>query len=472
MSFFSKLFGNKQFSPSMSQKSTINIWDILRAGSTGVTKDKGVISAYQAIVYYTSVSAVAKAIDMLSDEMSIIVPYVYDIGAMKFLDKNTDVEDLLNNPCPLLTRNQFLKQITAYYLITGNVYIMAVGGVNKPPVELEILRPELIEPIQSFRDRYPEYYSYNSNQGVYNFKRAIEGNKMRFVEGDGRELLHIKTFNPYDNGLKGLSKLDQIYYEVEQHLNSSVHNLSMLRKGARSSGLITSETELGDEQRPRIREQLNAQYAGSDNAGKIMLLDGGKFDFKEMSTSMKDMDFLNLKKEVTAAVYNIFNIPLPLISTETMTLNNYSEARVAFYDNGVLPLTSCLYEKLTSFLFPRYKMDVNKFKLWYDSGEIPALEPRRTEEINRKKQSGVLTINELRALQGYAEVEGGDVIYQTPMLQPLGTLLPAPTPIFPKKEDTTKEKFAVILRNELDYKGERIYSDEEINDIAEKKGLI
>lgn len=454
-------------------KSTINVYDILRARLSGVIKDKYNITPYQALVYYSSVAPAAKSISMLSSEFSTINPYVYDIIAQKFVEKDSDIERLLSRPNPSQTKSKFMKELAVYYLATGNAYVMAIGLANKPPVELQILQPEYVSPHKADKDAYADTYTYQSADNSVVFTRIEEKGRFRYIDASGgRELFHLRTFNPNGDRLTGMSRLDQVYYEVEQHLNASIHNLSTLKKGARLSGLLTSEQELGEEQRPRLKEQLNSQYAGADNAGQIMLLDGAKFDFKEMSTSLKDMDFLNLKKEVTNSIFVAFDIPLPLANADTMTLNNYSEAKLTLYDNGVLPLTTTLYEELTHCLFPRYKMDLEKMKLWYDDGEITALEPRRADNVKKKKESGVLTINEIRAAMGYAALEEGDVLYQPSTLIPVGS-----TPIQlsqlqpPAKSKTTREKFFKILQAEVDHKGVRVYTDEEIESIAASRGL-
>jgi hypothetical protein len=157
-----------------------------------------------------------------------------------------------------------------------------------------------------------------------------------------------------------------------------------------------------------------------------------------------------------------------------MTYSNYAEAKLTLYDNGVLPLTKDLYECLARVLYPRFKMDTTRFTLFYDENEIPALAPRRDDAIKKKKDTGVLTIDELRGLQGYAPLEegAGAVLYQPAMLIPVGAPTPVPASTLPSAgQKTTREKFITILSSELDFKGARIYSDAEILEMADKRGL-
>jgi len=451
-------------------KSTINVFDLIRTRLQGIIKSKYNISAQQCIEYFCSVNAAGKSISLLSEEFASVKPYLYDIKNEKYIADHA-VLDFFSTPNPDKSRHELFKAISAYYLITGNSYLLALGGVNMPPIEVDVVDPSCVSPKESRIDNYAASYIVdmaNGYQKQLEFGRVEQGKRFRYVEGIGRELYHIKNFNPGSDRLRGMSQLDMAFYEVEQSLKSSIHNLSILNKGARMSGALSSETALGDDVRPRIREELSREYSGSENAGKILLLDGGKFNWHEMSSTLKDMDFRFLKRDVEFGIYNMFNIPLPLVSPDHMTMDNYGEARVALYDNGVIPLLNRIYEELSILCLPRFKLDPNKFKLWYDVGEIPALEPRRNAEIQRKRESGVLTINEIRDLLGYDMIEGGDILYQPMTMVPVGTdtnLLKIP------RGQASKAKFISIMNKQLDAEGNRKYTDVELEQIANKIGL-
>jgi len=437
----------------------------------GIIDDGRDMTAYKAIVYYCSISAVGKAVGMVSDEAASIKPWLYDIKEETFVE-NSDLESFLTLLNPDKTRSEFIKAYAAYYLTAGKSYLLALGDVKKSPLELDVVSPDYIELETSDVDPYVKLYRYNVHGmgGEIKFERSTVKGRFRYYDsGKERELWHVKMFNPKSSRQnEGLSPLDIVHYEVEQHLNSSRHNLSTLLKGARLSGILSIEGELGDEQRERLRAKIDGEWAGADNAGQIPIIDNSKATFSEFSKSMKDMDFLELKKEVTAAIYNIYNIPLPLISPDQMTLNNYKEAKYALYDMAVLPVVSRLYEELSNFLLPRFGIDPSKFKLWYDKKDIPALELRRAEETKRKKESGVYTINELRNIEGLDARPDGDVYANNkPTPVPMQSM---PEPVI--KDEDIKSKFVSIMSKQMDKQtGLRKYSDQEIEDISKEKGL-
>ena len=118
------------------------------------------------------------------------------------------------------------------------------------------------------------------------------------------------------------------------------------------SSLITEETLTQaqlDKRQDYLKDLMKQKLAGSQNAGEMVFL-GGDFDWKQLSLSIKDMDFPQLKKSVTESIYNALKIPLPMISSENMTFSNMDASKYAYYDNAVIPVLkrllkflSCLY---------------------------------------------------------------------------------------------------------------------------------
>ena len=146
-----------------------------------------------------------------------------------------------------------------------------------------------------------------------------------------------------------------------------------------------------------------------------------------------------------------------------MTLDNFSKAVLALYDNAVLPLADMMLGELTTFLGPRYKLAPTE-RLSYDENAIKALEPRRNEQNKNKRESGVLTINEIRSLYGYEEIENGDTLYQPFNLVAVGadryTADNRREPQ-PKKEITAKEMYA-MLKRQLDPEGKPRFTEAQL----------
>lgn len=442
---------------SISQDGLIRAFGLIDGGTR--------ITPSQAIEFYEMVAPVFTGVDKISKNFANIKPHLFDRQADKFDDKKgKDVLALLNKPNADKTQNEFMRALASYFLITGNQYTVATGDKNRPPLELEIIPSQDVTVTGTNKDYYASQFVVERS-GV-TFQREELNKRFRYFSRDNsKEIWHIRTFN---SGLNtelflGSSPLRGIFYEIRQHLKASIHNLSLLSRGARPSGIIFAQDEMMSTQRDHVANEVREKWGGEQNAGTIGFMSGSKFDFKELSQKLKDMDFRKLKNDVAVAIYNALDIPLPIISPEHMTMDNYSEARLALYDEAILPLADKLYEELSIFLFPRFKLDIERYILKYNPTEITALETRAQTNITKLRESNVLTIDEIRALYNYEAIDGGDVIYQGINLVPLGT-----SPI----QKNTIEKFSSIMRNYKNSDGSQKYTEERISVLAAKYKLF
>jgi len=374
--------------------------------------------------YYNGISIISLCVDMICDEFKSIPPLLFDKKKKEYLLSHP-ILDLLSNPNPDFTRNEFLAAVAKFYYITGNSYIILTGDVERPPLEMYTISPDCVSVCGNSKDIFADYYTYQTNSENLIFYRDETGGKFRYITKDRRfELWHIKDFTTQlgNDGLTGTSKLQSIYLEISQFLESNKHNLSMLLRGLRSSGIITSETALTQDQVDGIRSQLDSDYAGASNAGRPFVLSGGKFAFNELSKSLKDMDFKDLKKELKKDIALRLDIPLPLIDTDGQSYNNLKEAKLSLFDNAVLKLTKKIFEELSLLLIPRYKdLDIKNNIFSYNILTIPALREREIANIERLRNMNIMTINELRAIIELKPQDNADVIYQAINLVPIGT---------------------------------------------------
>jgi HK97 family phage portal protein len=401
---------------------------------------------------YKSVAPLSTAIDKIADEFKSVNPYLENLNNGELTLKSPIIE-LLKNPNIDTTQKELMRQIASLFEIHGNVYLVA-SAINEKsePKEINVINPKDINIDESQIDGYPAYYSYHSCNGNINFYRKEFKNKFRYFTKDGmQELWHIKNFNTEKIKLEGFSKINSIYYKCRQWLLGSLHNMSVLERGARISLLVSTDGRLQDQQRELLKSQLNNKYTGAENSGKIMLIEGGQMTVKEMSQSNKDMDFINLEIQAEKAIYSRYNIPLPLVQTDAQTYDNYRQANNIFYNSVILPLLDKIYEELSIFLFPRYKIDINKFSLGYNKSEIAGLEAQTLDNLKILKNTDILNRDELRALVGYGKTTDGDIFYIPANLIPAGTSVP-----------DTEKKIREYLRKQKDTKGNKVFSDDDI----------
>jgi HK97 family phage portal protein len=205
-------------------------------------------------------------------------------------------------------------------------------------------------------------------------------------------ILDLPFFNPLDPVLT-LSPLQAGATSVDSGNLGRTWNKNLKRNGAKPSGALTTDNTLTDIQITRLRDQIDSQYAGEANSGKQMILEGGlKWD--QFSMSPLDMDWSNSQKMSTVDICRIYNVAPELIGdSANKTYSNYKEARVALYEETVLPFLDYFCEEVNNWITPLYGQGV---WLDYNRDAIEALQEGRDAIYTRIKDAYWLTPNEKR----------------------------------------------------------------------------
>jgi hypothetical protein len=97
--------------------------------------------------------------------------------------------------------------------------------------------------------------------------------------------------------------------------------------------------------------------------------------------------------------------------------SNLKEARLAFWEQTVIPILTIIRDELNVWLAPEF----GDYRIVLDEDDIPALSPRREELWARLEKATDLTINEKRIAKGYSPIKGGDQLYISATLIPIGS---------------------------------------------------
>ena len=85
---------------------------------------------------------------------------------------------------------------------------------------------------------------------------------------------------------------------------------------------------------------MEQSFQGARNAGRPLLLEGG-LDWKAMSLSPRDMDFIELKHAAAREIALAMGVPPMLLGIPgDNTYANYQEANRSFWRQTVLPLAN------------------------------------------------------------------------------------------------------------------------------------
>ncbi|MGL4397680.1 MAG: phage portal protein, partial [Hyphomicrobium sp.] len=227
-------------------------------------------------ICYRSVRMIAEA--------AASIPLLLYSGAEEIEDH--PLLDLLRQPSLDHTTPDFFESWYGFLLVAGNAYVEAVA-LDGRVRELHVLRPDRMKVIPG-PDGWPAGYEYTAG-----------GRSVRFMDeavAGVRPILHVRMFNPL-NDHYGMSPIEAAAVAIDIHNEASTWNKALLDNSARPSGALVyaaSNGQMTGEQFERLKSELEANYQGAHRAGRPMLLEGG-LDWKPLSLSPKDMDFIDAK---------------------------------------------------------------------------------------------------------------------------------------------------------------------------------
>ena len=253
---------------------------------------------------------------------------------------------LLKRPNPEQTITELVEQCLGYFQVAGAGFLEAVVLEGRPR-ELYALRPDRLRAIPG-RKGWPEGWEYR-----------VGGRTVRLIrDASGwSPILQLKAFHPRDD-YDGLSPLEAAQTAIDIHNSAAAWAKALIDNAARPSGALVygqDGARMSDAQFERLKEELETAHTGPGAAGRPLLLEGG-LDWKPMSLTPADMDFVDARNAAAREIALALGVPPLLLGLPgDNTHANYKEANLAFWRLSVAPLAEKFARSLTHWLGDRFE---------------------------------------------------------------------------------------------------------------------
>lgn len=341
---------------------------------------------------------VQQALKCIVDEMKKLNPTHVRYKDSDPVPVKSTVQDVLQNPNPLMTTSEFLEKITWLLLMNYNVFII------------------------------PTFYTWtDENTGAerryYESLYPINPTQVDFIEdASGRLFVHFWFWNGYDTTIPYDDIIHIRYnYSVNQYMGGN-------ELGQPDNKALLKTLELNEQLLQGIAKSMNASYAVNgvlkynsylDNdkinedlqkfEQKLAASESGilpidlKADFTPLERKSQIVDE-NTLKFIDEKILRTWGVPLPIL-TGDYTKEQYE----AFYQKTLEPLVVAISQAFTKKLFTeREKAFGNKIEL-YPKELIFMTVTQTLEMINMLSPTGALFENEKRVALGLRplpELEG------------------------------------------------------------------
>lgn len=304
------------------------------------------------------------------------------------------------------TSVEFWEGIALSLLLYGNAFAEKKTNAGRL-VALNILHPSCVK---------VERESAASNRLFYTY---TEKGKTRKVTQD--RMFHVRGLS--FGGDVGLSPIAVARQTIGNAMAAEETAGKMFANGMQAAGVLTSPGVLTTEQRKQIAENMQ-QYAGSDKAGKLMILEAG-FDYKQLSLNPQDAQMLETRQFGVEQICRWFGVPPVMIGHAAKGVTTWGsgveQLILQFTKTGLRPMLRRIEAAIRRDLLS--PADRKNYKIEFAmEGLLRGDSVTRADFLTKMVSGSIYTINEARAYENKPPREGGDQLIANSTMLPIDKL--------------------------------------------------
>lgn len=288
--------------------------DFLREGTSS-----GAVVTRKTVLKNT---AVARCVFLISNSIGMLPLQLLRSGAAGKVEKATDhpLYDVLSTrPNSWQTAFEFRRLMQHRALTDGNGYALPIRSRDKITALIP-LAPDTVKVEQ--RDDWSVFYRV----------RGKNGGEVLYESGD---MFHLR--GPSEDGLKGLALTDFAGETLGLSLRAQEAASRIFKQGFSAGTALETDATLGDEAIGRLKESLEEQYSGAENAGKTLVLEEG-LKLKTVGMNSKDSQNIETRNHQIEEVARIFGVPRPfLMVDDTSWGSGIEQLGIFFVQYGLAP---------------------------------------------------------------------------------------------------------------------------------------
>ena len=292
------------------------------------------------------------------------------------------VSSIVEQPDPNRSRRDWLSDIVASLCIDGNAFLRKIV-YDGQVIGLEVLPPQYV----TVQDTAHDPASPNI---VYTY------NARRYVAND---IIHLKFLNR-PGELRGLGPISAAREEIQGAQLADTYKATWYSDGSNLKGYLKTSQRITADTAAQAKQEFKAGPAGD-----VKVL-GSDLTYVPLTLKPSDMQFLETQKFDTTQIARLLGIPasimLAAVDGSNVTYSNIEQSWIEFADYTLAAYTGEIEEALNQTI-PRGRV----VRFDWDSS-------RRADQADRYNaystaiQAGFLTINEVRAREGYAPIDTQD----------------------------------------------------------------
>jgi HK97 family phage portal protein len=317
--------------------------------------------------------AVSGAVDLIGNMIACmpVKLYKYEEGRVKEQENDSRVRLLNGDTGDTLDSFQLKKAMVEDYLLGKGGYCYIQRRRNEV-VSLRYVEEIYITILKNFKPIFKDYVI------------LVMGEEYKPYE-------FIKLLRNTKDGSTGIGLTQELGKTLETAYDTLLYQLSLVKSGGNKKGFLKAQRRLGQEEINTLKRAWRNMYA--NNSENVVVLNNG-LEFQESSNSSVEMQLDQNKNTLANEINKIFHI--------------YEDFELTFKE-AIYPIVKAFETALNRDLL--LEKEKGSYFFEFDVKEIIKASLReRYEAYKLAKETGFLTLNEIRKSENLEEIEGLNII--------------------------------------------------------------
>ena len=317
--------------------------------------------------------AVSGAVDLISNCVACMPVKLYKVkkGTVEEVDDDSRVRLLNGDTGDTLDAFQMKKAMVEDYLLGKGGYTYIQRNRNEV-VSLHYVEDKYITILKNFKPIYKD------------FQILVEGESYKPYD-------FVKLLRNTKDGASGVGLTVEVSKALETAYQTLLYQLGLVKNGGNKKGFLKSQKVLGQAEIDTLKNAWKRYYANDEE--NVVVLNNG-LEFQEASNNSVEMQLNESKKTLQNEINNLFHI---------------SDDFDLTFKEAIYPIIKAYETALNRDLL--LEKEKGKYFFEFDVKEI--VKANLTDRYNAyktAKETGFMTLNEIRRQENMNYIEGLDVV--------------------------------------------------------------
>lgn len=317
--------------------------------------------------------AVSGAVDLICNTVACMPVKLYKFkkGQVEEVEGDNRVALLNGDTGDTLDAFQFKKAMVEDYLLGKGGYAYIERDRNDV-VALRYVEEIYITVLKNFKPIFKDYQILVEGEAYYPYD-------------------FIKLLRNTKDGASGIGLTVEVSKALETAYQTLLYQLGMVKSGGNKKGFLKSQRKLGQDEIDVLKSAWRRLYA--NNEENVVVLNNG-LEFQEASNSSVEMQLNESKRTLQDEINHLFHI---------------SDNFELFFKEAIYPIIKAFETALNRDLL----LEKEKKSLFFEFDVKEIIKANITERYNAyktAKETGFMTLNEIRRMENMNYVEGLDVV--------------------------------------------------------------